>query len=102
VYADRPSKNVQFLRPFLNQRYERGRRLMLTFILFSLETTHEPVDLEKIKFGTVKHHGRTDNFSISTLFHNYFKYGDGAKFRTSPCKVLYLVQCLVLVHYLTR
>lgn len=75
---------------------------MLTFILFSLETTNEPLDLEKIKFGTVKDHGHSDNFSISTLFHNSFKYGDGAKFRTSPCKVLYPVKCLLLVHYLTR
>jgi hypothetical protein len=47
-----------------------------------METAHEPLDLEQMKFSFVKEIDIPTSFIwIIILFDEAFKYGDGAKFR---------------------
>jgi hypothetical protein len=111
LYTDKSSKDEQpLIRPFLSKTKNTNMAAvwMLKFIVCFVETTHEPLHLDK---WTLDKSSRTYLcfIWIIVLFDAVFKYDDGAKFRgyvginAEPLCVEFcnFVQSYVFVNYLT-
>jgi hypothetical protein len=82
LYSDRPSEDEQLLlRPLLwkTKNTNMAGGWNLKFTLGFMETTHEPLHLRQIKFGTVKDVPKSIIWII-ILFDKAFKLGNGATF----------------------